>query len=88
VAKHFLTVNNKETESISKKANYTRSPSPTCRPTPYQPRKVIDPQALDELTTSITQMGVVQPIVKTDIDNTIAAMAAPEPTTTDAPPAG
>jgi hypothetical protein len=33
-------------------------------------------------------MGVVQPIVKTDIDNTIAAMAAPEPTTTDAPPAG
>lgn len=26
--------------------------------------------------------------LKTDIDNTIAAMAAPEPTTTDAPPAG
>ncbi|WP_051328167.1 ParB/RepB/Spo0J family partition protein [Desulfatirhabdium butyrativorans] len=30
---------------------------------PNQPRKVMDPQALAELTTSITQMGVVQPIV-------------------------
>ena len=30
---------------------------------PNQPRKILDPLALDELTTSIAKMGVVQPIV-------------------------
>ena len=30
---------------------------------PNQPRKVLDQQALAELTTFVTRMGVVQPIV-------------------------
>lgn len=33
------------------------------RPNPHQPRKTFDPQALEELTQSIRQHGVLQPIV-------------------------
>ena len=63
MAKHFLTVNNKETESIYEKGTLYQIALSDLQTDPNQPRKVIDPQALDELTTSITQMGVVQPIV-------------------------
>ncbi|MBU9722308.1 MULTISPECIES: ParB/RepB/Spo0J family partition protein [Bacillaceae] len=33
------------------------------RPNPYQPRKVFDPEAIEELKTSIEQNGVLQPII-------------------------
>jgi ParB family chromosome partitioning protein len=33
------------------------------QPDPKQPRKYIDPVALDELTASINQMGIIQPVV-------------------------
>ena len=33
------------------------------QPDPTQPRKYMDPVALDELTASISQMGIIQPVV-------------------------
>ncbi|WNB92093.1 ParB/RepB/Spo0J family partition protein [Bacillus sp. NEB1478] len=33
------------------------------RPNPYQPRKVFDPKAIDELKDSILEHGILQPIV-------------------------
>src|SRR5512138_3327149 len=33
------------------------------QPDPTQPRKYMDPVALDELTASVTQMGIIEPIV-------------------------
>ncbi|GAA0467759.1 ParB/RepB/Spo0J family partition protein [Alkalibacillus silvisoli] len=34
-----------------------------CRPNPYQPRKVFDTEAIEELKDSIVQHGVLQPII-------------------------
>ncbi|GGD02549.1 ParB/RepB/Spo0J family partition protein [Pontibacillus salipaludis] len=34
-----------------------------CRPNPYQPRKVFDPKAIEELKESILQYGILQPII-------------------------
>jgi len=33
------------------------------QPDPTQPRKHIDPVALDEMTASVSQMGIIQPVV-------------------------
>ncbi|MCE5262610.1 MAG: ParB/RepB/Spo0J family partition protein, partial [Deltaproteobacteria bacterium] len=33
------------------------------QPDPTQPRKYMDPVALDELTASVTQMGIIEPVV-------------------------
>ena len=33
------------------------------QPDPMQPRKYMDPVALDELTASVAQMGIIQPVV-------------------------
>src|SRR2546423_8385475 len=33
------------------------------RPNPFQPRKTVDPAALEELVSSIKQAGLLQPIV-------------------------
>src|SRR2546427_9360689 len=33
------------------------------RPNPYQPRRDVDPAALDELTASIRKAGLLQPVV-------------------------
>ncbi|MDV2581600.1 ParB/RepB/Spo0J family partition protein [Alkalibacillus haloalkaliphilus] len=35
----------------------------TCRPNPYQPRKVFDTEAIEELKDSIVEHGVLQPII-------------------------
>ena len=33
------------------------------QPDPTQPRKYLDPQALEELTASVSQIGIIEPIV-------------------------
>ena len=33
------------------------------QPDPMQPRKHMDPQALEELTGSVKQVGIIEPIV-------------------------
>jgi len=33
------------------------------QPDPMQPRKYLDPQALEELTASVGQVGIIEPIV-------------------------
>jgi len=33
------------------------------KPDPNQPRKSMDPQALEELTASITRVGIIQPLL-------------------------
>lgn len=45
------------------KGNLYDLPLDSLQADPSQPRKVMDQQALDELTTSVIRMGVVQPIV-------------------------
>jgi ParB family transcriptional regulator, chromosome partitioning protein len=39
------------------------APLAELQPDPAQPRKYIDPVALDELTASVAQMGIIQPVV-------------------------
>jgi len=46
------------------------------QPDPNQPRKYIDPAALDELTASIQQQGVVSPIFR--VESGIACVTAGE----------
>jgi len=46
-----------------KKASSTRSPWPTSRPTLTNPGNTWTPKALDDLTTSIAQHGVLTPIL-------------------------
>ena len=38
-------------------------------PNPHQPRKVIDPEAVSELASSIASEGLLQPIVVRPVDN-------------------
>ena len=33
------------------------------RPNPYQPRKIFDPEAIEELKESIIEHGILQPII-------------------------
>ncbi|BAU97453.1 chromosome partitioning protein ParB [Corynebacterium suranareeae] len=44
-------------------ASYQEIPVEQIRPNPQQPRHEFDPQALDELVHSITEFGLMQPIV-------------------------
>ena len=39
------------------------------RPNPYQPRKIFDEKALDDLASSIKEHGVIQPIIVTKKDD-------------------
>lgn len=34
-----------------------------CRPNPYQPRKIFDADAIEELKTSILEYGIIQPLI-------------------------
>src|SRR2546422_8534365 len=36
------------------------------RPNPYQPRRDVDPAALEELTASIRKAGLLQPVVRSE----------------------
>ena len=65
-----------ETEHIYEKGQLYQITLSDLQTDPNQPRKVIDPQALDELTTSIAKMGVVQPIVfRYDDSNNLVIVA-------------
>ena len=44
-------------------------PIEVIRQSPYQPRQIIEPEALEALADSIRQQGVVQPIVVRKVDN-------------------
>ena len=45
------------------KNQFYQVPLAELQPDPAQPRKYIDPAALDELTASIGQMGIIEPVV-------------------------
>lgn len=45
------------------------------RPNPLQPRRVFDPEALQELATSIESVGVVQPIIVRKVDEAYELIA-------------
>jgi hypothetical protein len=59
---------NMETEHIYEKDQLYQIALSDLQTDPNQPRKVIDPQSLEELTTSIARMGVVQPVVFRQMD--------------------
>jgi ParB family chromosome partitioning protein len=67
---------NMETDHVYEKGQLYQITLSDLQTDPNQPRKVIDPQALEELTTSIARMGVVQPIVfRCDDTNNLVIVA-------------
>jgi ParB family chromosome partitioning protein len=65
-----------ETECVYEKGQLYQIALSDLQTDSNQPRKVIEPQALDELTTSIAKMGVVQPIVfRQDDSNNLVIVA-------------
>jgi len=48
---------------------YAQLPVASIRPNPRQPRVVFDEEALDELAASLTQVGLLQPIVVRPVDD-------------------
>ena len=49
------------------------------KPDPNQPRKSMDPQALEELTASITRVGIIQPLLfRVDADSSNLIIVAGE----------
>jgi ParB family chromosome partitioning protein len=48
---------------------YAQLPVASIRPNPRQPRSVFDEEALDELAASLTQIGLLQPIVVRPVDD-------------------
>lgn len=54
---------------ISERATYLEIPVDDIKPNPDQPRSRFDDQALDELAASITEVGVLQPVVISRADD-------------------
>src|SRR5438876_3061510 len=50
-------------EEAEREGSLVELPIKDIRPNPFQPRKTVDPAALEELVSSIRQAGVMQPIV-------------------------
>jgi ParB family chromosome partitioning protein len=50
-------------EEAEREGNLVELPIKDIRPNPFQPRKTVDPAALEELVSSIKQAGLLQPIV-------------------------
>ncbi len=48
------------------------------KPDPDQPRKVIDPEALAELVTSVTKFGIIQPLLFRDAGDGLLTIVAGE----------
>ncbi len=58
-----------ETPSPSVDGQLKKLPMNALKPGKYQPRKVMAPEALEELTSSIRTQGVIQPIIVRPIEN-------------------
>jgi ParB family chromosome partitioning protein len=50
-------------EEADREGNLVQLPLKDIRPNPYQPRRDVDPAALEELKSSIRQAGLLQPVV-------------------------
>src|SRR5712691_6201267 len=50
-------------EEAEREGSLVELPVKDIRPNPFQPRKTVDPAALEELVSSIKQAGLLQPIV-------------------------
>lgn len=50
-------------EEAEREGNLVELPIQDIKPNPFQPRKTVDPAALDELVSSIKQAGLLQPVV-------------------------
>src|SRR6266542_4315047 len=50
-------------EEAEREGSLVELPIKDIRPNPFQPRKTVDPTALEELVSSIKQAGLLQPIV-------------------------
>ena len=50
-------------EEAEREGSLVELPVKDVRPNPFQPRKTMDPAALEELVSSIKQAGLLQPIV-------------------------
>src|SRR6266566_6693063 len=50
-------------EEAEREGSLVELPIKDVRPNPFQPRRTVDPTALEELVSSIKQAGLLQPIV-------------------------
>src|SRR5258706_13721875 len=50
-------------EEAEREGSLVELPIKDVRPNPFQPRRTVDPAALEELVSSIKQAGLLQPIV-------------------------
>jgi ParB family chromosome partitioning protein len=62
-------------EERQKKTSVTTVPIASIEPNPFQPRRVIAPEQLQELTSSIKEHGIIQPIVVRKIGDTYQIVA-------------
>lgn len=62
---HVLEMNEEKmgTKHISKEINVVHIPTEKIQPNPYQPRKIFDEAALAELKESISEFGILQPLL-------------------------
>src|SRR5205823_7754349 len=50
-------------EEAEREGSLVELPIRDIKPNPFQPRKTVDPAALEELVSSIKQAGLLQPVV-------------------------
>lgn len=62
---HVLEMNDEKmgTKHVSKEINVVHIPTEKIQPNPYQPRKIFDEAALAELKESISEFGILQPLL-------------------------
>ena len=58
----------KKTEPIHNTQNVLQIPIELIIPCPFQPRKLLNKQALEDLTQSIRENGILQPLTATRVD--------------------
>ncbi len=58
-----------ELEALAAKSEGAELPIKKISPNPWQPRRVFDPEKLNELATSIESIGLIQPIVVRSVSN-------------------
>jgi len=72
--------------SGARKGASSSFPFRTSKPNPFQPRRTVDPAALEELVSSIKQAGLLQPVVVRRTNGGYELIAG-EATTTGVPTA-